>query len=150
MVHGPQLVSKRQGREAAGCHQHSCTCVFADFLRFYSPFTLLSLLPYSRQHMHAHRKKGTSSQIQNHIKLLQRFSYMASSCSLCPDSFCSVLLCPFQRSILIVSLVFCTARLICEVIQKCHSASCLVPKHYHTNNGSRTKASVFMLSLNLN
>lgn len=43
--------------------------------------------------------------------------------------------------ILMQSLVFHTTRLIRSIIQKCHSASHLFFKHYHTNTGSRTKGS---------
>ena len=56
----------------------------------------------------------------------------------------------FVLSFLMQSLVFCTARRKFDVIQKCHSASRLILKHYHTNKGRRTKGSELMSCINPN
>lgn len=73
------------------------------------------------------------------------------------EAFCfglNILWCPALSftapPFLIQHLVFCTPRFISGVIQKCHSASRLLLKHYHTNKGGRTTGSNYMRSINLN
>lgn len=72
----------------------------------------------------------------------KKLQYATSLFDLSSETFCFVLLFFSSYShILMQSLVFHTTRLIRSIIQKCHSASHLFLKHYHTNTGGRTKGS---------